>query len=171
VITAAAVYLHRITGADDVILGIPVPGRPTKLREIPGMTANIVPVRLRVDRGMTAEDLVAQVSRTVRAGMRHQRYRCEDMRRELGLADGGALSSLVINVMSFDYALRFGDCSAVAHNVTSGPAEDVAVHVYDSSAGGSMKIAVDVNPDLYSAESGRDISRRFRNVLDWLVTA
>jgi amino acid adenylation domain-containing protein len=170
-ITAAAVYLHRVTGADDIILGVPVPGRPTRLREIPGMTANIVPVRLRVDRGMTAEDLVVQVSRTVRAGMRHQRYRCEDMRRELGLADGGALTSLVINVMSFDYALRFGDCPAVAHNVTSGPAEDVAVHVYDSSAGGSMKIAVDVNPDLYSAESGRDVSRRFRNVLDWLVTA
>ena len=170
-ITAAAVYLHRVTGAEDVVLGVPVPGRAANLREIPGMTANIMPVRLRVDRGMTVRDLVAQVSGSVRAGLRHQRYRYEDIRRDLGLADGGALSSLVINVMSFDYEVRFGGCSAVAHNVTSGPSEDVTINVYDSSAGGSTQIAVDVNPGLYSAESGRDISRRFRNVLDWLVTA
>jgi len=170
-ISAAAVYLHRMTGTDDVVLGVPVPGRAMSLLEVPGMTANIMPVRQRVARAMTAGELAAQVSRSVRTGLRHQRYRYEDMRRDLGLADGGTLASFVINTMSFDYAIRFGDCSAVPHNLTSGPAEDVAVHVYDSSADGSMQIAVDVNPARYDAESAREISRRFQNVLDWLATA
>jgi amino acid adenylation domain-containing protein len=171
-ITAAAVYLQHSTGAEDIVLGVPVPGRAWgRLREIPGMTANILPVRVRADRGTTAGELLQQVSWSVRKGLRHQRYRYEDMRRDLGLADGGALFGLVINVMSFGYATRFGDCSAIVHNISSGPVDDVSVAVYDTSADGSVQIAVDVNPDLYSAELGRDISRRFRNVLDWLVSA
>ncbi|MGH3125430.1 MAG: condensation domain-containing protein, partial [Streptosporangiaceae bacterium] len=171
-ITAAAVYLQRSTGAEDIVLGVPVPGRTgSRLRGIPGMTTNVLPVRVRTGRGTTAGELAAQVSRSVRDGLRHQRYRYEDMRRDLGLADGGALFGLVINVMSFDYAIRFGDCAAVAHNISSGPVDDVSVAVYDRSADGSMQIAVDVNPDLHCPESGRDISRHFRNALNWLVAA
>jgi amino acid adenylation domain-containing protein len=169
-IAAAAIYLHRATGADDIVLGVPVPGRPMKLLAIPAMTANIMPVRLRVDRGMTAGELTAQISRSVRTGLRHQRYRYEDMRRDLGPAAGGALCGFVVNTMTFEYAVRFGDCATAPHNVTSGPAEDVAIHVYDSSAG-SMQLAVDVHPGLHTVEGGRDISRRFRSVLGWLATA
>src|SRR5216683_1429378 len=170
-ITAAAVYLHRSTGAEEVVLGLSVLGRAgSRLRGIPGMTANVLPIRLTVGRGTSIEELVQQTSRMVRDALRHQRYRYEDIRRDLKLIDGGALFGLIINVMSFDYTIRFGDCPAIAHNLSNGPVNDLSVAVHDRSADGSIQIALNANPDLYDAASGRDITSRFRRVLDWMIT-
>ena len=45
--TAAGLYLHRITGADDVMLGLPLTARVgRKMRNIPGMVSNILPLRI-----------------------------------------------------------------------------------------------------------------------------
>lgn len=49
VIAASAVYVHRVTGAEDFLVGIPVLGRPGSRRlRIPGMTSNVLPARCRV---------------------------------------------------------------------------------------------------------------------------
>jgi nonribosomal peptide synthetase DhbF len=50
-ITAAtAVYLSRMTGSRDVVLGMPVAARASpKLRRIVGLASNVVPLRLTVD--------------------------------------------------------------------------------------------------------------------------
>ncbi|NJP75297.1 condensation domain-containing protein, partial [Streptomyces sp. C1-2] len=65
-LAANAVYMHRATGQDDLVLGVPVLGRKTALRDIPGMTANIIPLRLAVRPKDTVGELVKQVSRGVR---------------------------------------------------------------------------------------------------------
>src|ERR1039457_346083 len=171
-IAAAAIYLHRTTGADDIVLGVPVLGRTgTRQREIPGMTSNILPIRLMVCRGTSLEELVRQTSKTVRNALRHQRYQHVDIRKDLRLVDGGSLFGLIINVMSFDYTIQFGDCTAISHNLSNGPVDDVEISVYDRSADGSLQVAFDVNPDLYSAESGKDIARRFESILNWVRVA
>ena len=171
-IVASVIYLHRSTGAEDVVLGLPVLGR-TGPRElgIPGMTANVLPVRLRVGRETSVEELVRQASRMVRDALRHQRYRYEDILRDLRLVNSGALFGLDVNVMSFDYAVRLGDCEVTAHNLGKGPVDDLSISVFDRSPDGSINIAVDVNPELYSAESAAGIGDQFRSVLDWLISA
>ena len=168
VVVAAAVYLHRWTGGDDIVLGLPVLGR-TGRREcaIPGMMANVVPIRLRVRHETSLGDLAGQLSGAVRGALKHQRYRFEDMRRDLGLPDSDSLFSVYINVMAFDYGTAFGDCPAVPHIVNDTPVTDVRIAVYGSVAGGGVQLALEVNPDLYDEAAGRDISRRFRGVLEW----
>jgi hypothetical protein len=73
-VAAAAVCLHRCTGEDDVVVGVSVSGRGGRERRVPGMTANVVPVRLRMGGQLTAGELARQVSGAVRAALRHQRY-------------------------------------------------------------------------------------------------
>ena len=171
-VTTAAAYLHRCTGADDLILGLPVLGRiGRRQRGIPGMTANVLPIRLAIGQKTTAGELAWQVSGAVRDALRHQRYRYEDMVRDLKLVDGGALFGLTVNVMSFDYSIRLGDCMAVAHSLAGGPVGDMRVSVYDRSADGTVQVALDTNPELYGWEPPEDVGRRFRNVLDWVMTA
>jgi amino acid adenylation domain-containing protein len=172
-LTAAAVYLSRVTGARDVMLGVPVLGRVGRReRQVPGMTANVVPIRLEVGSGTSLEAVARQVSRAVRGALRHQRYRYEDIARDLGLVDGRPLFGLVVNVMPFRYDVRFGGCPVVAaRNLGNGPVDDLAVVVYDRSAGGGMQIAVDADPGRYSPDAAREIHRHFRNVLDWMITA
>ncbi|MDQ0809663.1 hypothetical protein QFZ63_001377 [Streptomyces sp. B3I7] len=108
-LAANAAYLHRATGQEDIVLGVPVLGRRTALRDIPGMTANIIPLRLAVRPKDTVRELVKQVSRGMRDALKHQRYRYEDILRDLKLVGGGGIYPLLVNIVSFDYDLAFGD--------------------------------------------------------------
>ncbi|MFI6638491.1 amino acid adenylation domain-containing protein [Streptomyces sp. NPDC050504] len=166
-IAAVAAYLHRLTGKRDVVLSVPVTGRtdPAELA-VPGMVANVVPLRLRVrpERGLSA--LVRQVADETAASRQHQRYRGEDLRRDLGQEGPGQVTfGPVVNVMSFYYRLEFAGVRATAHNLSNGPVEDLSFSVYDRSDGSEPRVDVDANPALYSdAELGAH-QRRFLHFL------
>ncbi|MEV0384946.1 condensation domain-containing protein, partial [Nonomuraea sp. NPDC050643] len=165
-IAAAALYQHRMTGERDVVVGIPVRARTGK-REmaIPGMTSNILPLRLTIGPDTTTADLLRQTSQGIREGLRRQRYRYEDMHTDLRIAEG-ELCGLLVNVMSFDYDLRFGDCAITAHNLSTGTVNGVRIDLYDRSG---LQVNVDVNPDLHDLRAAADVSRRYLSVLRWLA--
>jgi len=167
-VAAAGIYLHRSTGEEDIVLGLAVLGRTgQRQRAIPGMTANVLPIRLRICHETSFDDLVRQVSGTVGRALEHQRYRFEDMRRDLRLPDNDSLFSVVVNIMAFDFAMMFGSCSVVNHNLISTPVSDLRISVYGSPADGSMQMALEVSPELYDKASGRDMSRHLRRILGW----
>ena len=168
-VAASAAYLHRATGQEDVILGVPVMGRKTALRDVPGMTANIVPLRLTVQPKATVRELVKQVSRGVRDALRHQRYRYEDILRDLKLVGRDGLYPLLVNIVSFDYDLRFGDAPSSAHGLGGINFNDLSISVYDRSADGSMSVVVDANPDLYSRGAVQEHAAKFLDVMNWMA--
>jgi amino acid adenylation domain-containing protein len=169
-IAAAAICLHGLTDAEDVVLGIPVTGRIGEgMRQIPGMTTNTIPVRIRVRPGMSARELVGLVSETLVRALRHQRYGYEDILRDLGLIDGGALFGLLVNVLPDDQEIRFGDCPVTTNNVNNGPVGDLLVTLYAGSGQDGLRVSVDGNPDLYDAQSCAAITGRFFRALSWLA--
>ncbi|MFD3373437.1 MULTISPECIES: amino acid adenylation domain-containing protein [unclassified Streptomyces] len=168
-VAASAAYLHRATGQEDIILGVPVMGRKTALRDIPGMTANIVPLRLTVQPKATVQELVKQVSRGVRDALRHQRYRYEDILRDLKLIGRDGLYPLLVNIVSFDYDLRFGDAPSSAHGLGGINFNDLSISVYDRSSDGSMSVVVDANPDLYNRAAVHEHAAKFLDVMNWMA--
>ncbi|MFE0209012.1 condensation domain-containing protein, partial [Streptomyces sp. NPDC058985] len=171
-VAAAAVYQHRTTGTRDAVIAVPVLGRTGKRElRIPGMMANLLPVRITIDPDTSVEDVVRQTSKRVREGLRHQRYRYEDMHRDLHMVGGAPLSGLYVNVMSFAYPLTFGDCVMSLRNIAPGPIDDLGIDVYDRSGNGALQIAVGANPALHDATVLTDFSRRFQRVLTWFTTA
>ena len=171
-VAAAGIYLHRCTGEEDIVLGLTALGRSgRRQRAIPGMTANVLPIRLRIGQETSLDDLMRQVSRAVGDALKHQRYRFEDMRRDLRLPDNDSLFSVIVDIMAFDFTMQFGNCSIVPHNLISSPVSDLRISVYGNSADGGMQVELEVNPDLYDKASGRDISRRFRRILGWVEGA
>ncbi|WP_460625097.1 amino acid adenylation domain-containing protein, partial [Kitasatospora kifunensis] len=166
-ITAAAVYEHRVTGKRDVVIGLPVRARSGQ-RElaIPGMTSNLLPIRLTIGPETSVAELVRQTSRAVRDGLRHQRYRHEDMLRDLNRVHS-SLCGVHINVMSFGYDLKFGDFPTTAHNLSTGPVDDLRIDIYDRHG---LQINVDANSEIHDEASASDVSRRFMNVVNWLAT-
>jgi amino acid adenylation domain-containing protein len=172
VLAAAAVHLHRTTRKRDIVLGLSVPGRVgARERNTPGMTATVLPVRLRVDRETSVEELLRQISKVIRLALKHQRYQQTDMVRDLGRARAGSLFDLLVNVMSFDYPAQFGDCVTITRPLNNGPVENMRLCVYDRFAEGKIDIAFDVNSSLYDAETARGMSRSMTAVLKWLVAA
>jgi enterobactin synthetase component F len=174
ILTAAfAAYLHRMTGAADLVFALPVMARigSVSLR-VPCMVTNVVPLWLRVDPGMSLTDLTAQVAGELRAGRPHLRYRYEQLRRDLKLvASERKLFGPSVNIMPFDYGLRFAGHRGVVHNVSAGLVEDLVLHVYDRADGSGLRIVVDANPNCYTADETATHLRRFLTFLRRVTTA
>ncbi|MET8626205.1 amino acid adenylation domain-containing protein, partial [Kitasatospora sp. NPDC004669] len=172
-LAAAALYTGRLTGAREVVLGLPVTARVGRTaRAVPGMLTNVLPLRLSADPGRTVGELLRHTSATAREALRHQRYRYEEIRRELGLVGGtGQLAGATVNIMSFDYDLSFAGHRATFHNLGNGPVEDLAFVVYDRQAGQGMRLVVDANPALYDERELAGHAERLLRLLDVLAAS
>ncbi|MER7771803.1 amino acid adenylation domain-containing protein [Kitasatospora sp. NPDC096140] len=166
VYAAAAVrYTARLTGEPDVVLGLPVTARFGKaMRSIPGMTSNVVPLRVAAGPDLPLSALLQNVSAEMLLGLRHQRYRYEDLRNDLGL--GEESSPLVgphVNLQFFGEGVHLAGCETTVHNLTNGPVDDLAFVFYGDARGGSGRIDVDGNNELYRRDDlavhGRGILR------------
>ncbi|WHX50987.1 amino acid adenylation domain-containing protein [Paenibacillus woosongensis] len=172
-VAALAVYMHRATGAEDVILGMPMMCRlgSASLR-VPGMVMNLVPLRLTIRKDMNPLEVIAQVSQELWAARRHQKFRQQDLRRELKLlGEQQRLFGPILNMMPFDEALSFGGAPGIVHNLSAGPVDDLLVHVRPRSEDGGLRIDFDGNPDIYAPEELERHHRRFIRLLEQFATA
>lgn len=166
-----AAYYHRVTGADDLVFGMPVSGRlNAEARRAPGMFANVVPIRLRFAADMAAGQLFEQVSRVVRQALRHQQYRYEDLRRDLGLiGQGRSIAWLGINIEPFDYQLDFAGADTSSHNLSNSSAEDLMVFIYDRGTGAGLRFDLDANPLLYDMAELDEHRRRLCRLIEGVL--
>ncbi|TRV75787.1 amino acid adenylation domain-containing protein, partial [Streptomyces sp. 130] len=153
VIAATALYAHRLSGARDVVLALPVtarrgPGRD--LMSVPGTMSNVVPLRLSVRPDMPWGELVAQVAREVEAAVAHERYRGEDLLRDLGAPGGiGTAFPLIVNIMAFHARPGFAGHPASVHHFVSGSTTDLAVWLFDYRDGQAPLLRLHGAPDAY----------------------
>ncbi|WP_246869081.1 amino acid adenylation domain-containing protein [Saccharopolyspora sp. ASAGF58] len=148
-IAALGAYLHRLTGATDVVLGLPVMGPlGSAAPRVPGMVVNVLPLRLRIAPDTTRAELITQVVKAMRQVRRQQNYRSEDLRRDPKLLSSDRpLSGPVINIRSLDHELTFGDSPATVHKLAAGPVDDLTIEVHNS--GGDLRFEFDANPERY----------------------
>ncbi|MFJ4206088.1 amino acid adenylation domain-containing protein [Streptomyces sviceus] len=173
VLAATAAYLHGLTGARDVVLGLAVTGRESESElATPGMASNVLPLRLSVRPDTTATDLVRQAARATRDLLAHQRFRGEDLRRALDWPqDGRRFFGPVVNIMAFGPELRFAGHPTTRHNLSTGPVEDLAVNVYDRADGDGIRVDLDASPEHYSAAELTAHHRRFIRFLERFAAA
>ena len=170
VITAAgALYMHRLTGAQDLVLGVPVAARlgARMFSRISGMVSNILPLRLNIDPKDRFSDLLRQTSRRMREMLRRQRYRCEDLRIDLGLRpDEPEVYGGVVNVIPFNYDLSFAGQPARGHQFSNLPVDELSIAaIYDRQSDSDLRIDFDANPANYTVESIGAHERRFLALL------
>ncbi|MFG2847006.1 AMP-binding protein [Kitasatospora sp. NPDC048296] len=172
-LAAAALYLGRLTGSDEPVLGLPVTGRVGRIaKAVPGMQTNLLPLRLTARPELTVRELARRTSAATREALRHQRYRYEELRRELNLLGGGGrLVGATVNIMSFGYDLTFAGHPTTLHNLTNGPVEDLSFVVYDRQAGQGMLLVVDANPALYGEAELAGHAEGFARLLGTLAAS
>ncbi len=163
-----ATYFHLATGADDIVVKMPVSGRMSgSMRRVPGMVANAVPLRLRFQPGTTFRALVRDVKRLMHSALRHQLYRYEHLRQDLGfVSQRQQICRLTINIEPFSYPLRFGDNQVIAHNLSNGSPEDLAVFVYDRGDNLGLRLDIDACPALYREQ---ELAHHQQRLIDLLV--
>jgi enterobactin synthetase component F len=170
-ISLIAAYYQRVTGVRDLVFGMPVSGRINgALRNSVSVSANVIPIRVSFTAEMTAADLFAQVSRTVRSALRHQQYRFEDIRRDLGLVGQGQnVAWLGVNIEPFDYRLSFDGAATLSHNVSNSSAEDLMVFVYDRGTDADLRFDLDANPALYGVAELDEHRRRLLRLIEQVL--
>ncbi|SCK46289.1 non-ribosomal peptide synthetase [Streptomyces sp. WMMB 322] len=210
VTTAAALLAHARTGAahvqgdgagggrgrdgGEVMLGLPVACRVNEdVRTAPGMASNVLPLRLPVHADRPAAELVRAVGAEMTSALAHQRYRYEDLRRDLGLTGGGRLFGLAVNVLPFDYGRLFAGRPMVMRNVAIGPVEDLSVTVHRDACAwgtpgsspqaegrgwgcpqaegrGGLRIELDADPARFTGSEAGAEARRFAQLLRRLAS-
>ena len=172
VVTAAtAIFVHRLTRAEDLVLGLSVAARSDETRTAAGMVANAVPLRIKVDPDARVGDFVAEVDRQIRAVLPHQRYRFTDLRRDLHrIDDDRPIFGPVVNIQPFDYGFRFAGAPVTLFNLSVGPVEDLAIIAYDHPGTAELRIDLDANPALYGADvlagHGQHLLRLLETIAD-----
>ena len=174
-LAAVAAYVHRMTGGTDVVLGLPVDGRPSRAsRRVPGAVGDVAALRVTVRSGTGFTRLARQVAQESRRVRRHQRFRHAELCGELGAGgEHAGLYGPVVDVRTAAHEVRFGEHSASVHRFGAGGAAGGA---FDGAA--DLRIAIDEDPgegrlrvtftgaaDRYTAAQLDAHSERFRRLL------
>ncbi|MDP0398344.1 non-ribosomal peptide synthetase [Tsukamurella strandjordii] len=139
-IACYAAFLHRTLGESDVVFAMPLMCRSGGVAlRTPAMAVNVLPLRITVRGGDRLTDLSARVADVMRRMRTHQRYRGEDLPRDLSTPTVGALlHGRGINLKAFDLTLDFAGSQGTMRNVAGGPPEDYGLSVIPTVAGGLL---------------------------------
>jgi nonribosomal peptide synthetase DhbF len=164
--TAVALYLGHLRGTGQVTLALPVACRFGRdMWHTPGMAMNVVPLRIDIDPAISVRELVRRTAALMRAALRHQRYRFEDLRRDLRLPHDRRLFGPLVDVLPYLEELRFGAHRATVTIISNGPVEDLNVAVYSGHDIAGLRICLDANPALYGREEVATHARRLAVLL------
>ncbi|MFD3747686.1 amino acid adenylation domain-containing protein [Nocardia sp. NPDC058633] len=124
-------FVHRLLGETDVVIALPVMARVGKTAlTTPSMAVNVLPLRVSVSSSDRLGELGKRVADALREMRAHQRFRGEDLAREFGGTQTGALlHGIGINLKAFDFALDFDGATGTLRNVAGGPPEDLGLTV------------------------------------------
>ncbi|SOB81287.1 AMP-binding enzyme [Streptomyces sp. 1331.2] len=171
-IAATAACYHRMTGRTDFTFALPLAGRTGRTGlTTPSAMVNVLPIRVTPDPDRSFAELAADVARSLADVLRHQRFRGEDLVRELGLS-GGRQARLgpTVNVMAFAGEPVFGDSPATVHPLSTGPVNDLKVNFYGSATSrGGIRLELDADPALYREDELTAHQDRLVRVLEQIA--
>ncbi|MEV6426187.1 amino acid adenylation domain-containing protein [Nocardia sp. NPDC051463] len=178
-VAAFAAYLSRVTSgardseSDDVLLSLPISARTTAaLRHSGGMVANVVPLRITIDEEITVGAAIRATQHELTGALRRQRYRQEDIFRDLGFAsDQVASFGPSVNIMALDTKVVLGEAVGRLRVLTSGVIDDLFVNLYPGIGGESTNIDFQANPNLYTEAELARHHRRFVGYLHRFLAA
>ncbi len=148
-LAAFALLLHRLTGQDDVVIGVPCSSRDASLHaELVGYCLSILPIRSRITGATTGVELLKGIRAAVAGGMEHSRLSLGHLAERLG--EGAPSISVTFNFDAAGSPPSFHGMTAEPLDVDTGTAKfDLVVDV--RRAGARFELALGYNTDLFAA--------------------
>lgn len=170
-VAAIGCYLARMTDSETATLGFPMMGRPRgQAIRIPVTRVNVLPLHLAPGADASFMDWLQATSQGIRTIARHQRYRCEDLVRELKtMRDGRPLFGPLVNILPPFPSGLFPGCVATVHHLAQGPVDDLRLTIETGTGGDSCRLTLDTNPVLYTPAQTRAHADRLGAWLDTLI--
>ncbi|MFF4468305.1 amino acid adenylation domain-containing protein [Streptomyces sp. NPDC001599] len=171
--TTSAVLLEhaRAGGGDEVVVGFPVAGRTHKTAgAVTGAASNVLPLRVPVDLRRPVADLVRTVDEATALALGHQRYRYEDLRRDLGLTGTThAPYRLSANIVPFSFGRDFAGRPMTLRQLNIGAVEDLSVAIRPERGRTGLMVEAQAEAGRYTPEEVTAEADRCVRLLDQLA--
>lgn len=163
---AAGIYLGRMTGHEQVSLGLPVTARRGRIaKSTPSMLSAILPLRLQITPGTEVNDLVRHAGDQVRRVVTHQRFPLENL-QETAPAAGPS-----VNLLPVVDDLQFGKVTGQVHILTTGPVRDLSIVLSGVESDASEPtLHLEGDADLYTEQTLLEHGRRLIRLLSQILT-
>lgn len=168
VLTAALCGFESVlSGQDTGIVALAVAGRrTTALKLSGGMISNAIPIALHCGYPVTRDGLIKAAASAVSSGLRHARYRFEDIRRDAGAVGYGRNAfGPTVNILLADNIVRLGVAMGKYEILTSGNTEYLHFDIYRSGPENLLHINLIGNDAFFTAT---DIGERLDRCLRYL---
>ncbi|WP_329151403.1 amino acid adenylation domain-containing protein [Streptomyces sp. NBC_01456] len=173
VATASAVLLDhaRTGGGDEVVVGFPVAGRtPKTAGVVAGAASNVLPLRVPVDPRRSTAALIRTVGEATTLALDHQRYRYEDLRRDLGFTRSAhAPYQLTANIVPFSFGRSFAGRPMTLRQLNTGAVEDLSVMIRPEHGRAGLMVEVHAEAGRYEPEEVAAEADRCVRLLDQLI--
>ncbi|MFI8424195.1 amino acid adenylation domain-containing protein [Streptomyces sp. NPDC085479] len=172
-LAAVAAYLHGMTGARDLTLGVPATARlGPRSQNVPGMLSNTLPLRLTVDPAASRTELIRHVGKRLGELLTHQRHPYDELRRDLRLLGSNEqLFGVLVNIMPAGSESNFAGREATLTALSGGPVIDLNLTCHPEPDGKGVRIAFEANPDRYTEAELAAHQERFTAFLDRFLAA
>ncbi|MFF0226385.1 amino acid adenylation domain-containing protein [Streptomyces sp. NPDC004629] len=151
--SAVAAYLGRRCGLNDFLYSVSTKSRDEAVQRVPGLTVNVVPMRVRVPASASFAEITAAVAAERRVVFAHARHHRSDIQRSVGAA-GGTRSpfGVLVNVIPYITALDFAGSRAHLYSGAWGSVEELTISTYrDGHPSGDLNIRLDAPRSLCGA--------------------
>ncbi|KAF1710016.1 non-ribosomal peptide synthetase [Pseudoxanthomonas kalamensis DSM 18571] len=168
-LAAYYVLLHRLSGQDDLVVGLPYRNRHTEaLEKVMGFFVNVLPLRCRLDPSMPFLELLKEIKGGVVEAFEYPDVPFEHLVRELKVQRDPGRSPIYQALFSFQDVrarnLRWGE---LQHEhllmFQKGMSHDLGIWFLEHPAG--LSGAMGFNADILTDEGARSIADRFTTLL------
>jgi amino acid adenylation domain-containing protein len=167
-----AALLHRLTGQDDLVIGIPAAGQNlADGHDLVGHCANLLPLRLKLDAAQPFAQLVKTARRTVLDAMDHQAFTFGTLLQKLNVPRDTGRVPLVPVIFNLDPELSAIRFDGLAHEISLNPRRhyqfDLGFNIVDES--GPLRVECDYNAELFDAATINRWLGHYRTLLEAAV--
>ncbi|MGA9382195.1 MAG: condensation domain-containing protein, partial [Phormidium sp.] len=159
VMTLISVYttlIHRLTGQDDIIVGVPTSGRSLLgSEEIVGYCAHLLPIRSELKGNPTFEEYLQQMRSTLLSAYEHRDYPFAQLLNQLNLERDNSRSPLISASFNLEPLINLPEMFQLETSVLSPGINyadrDLYLNIIELE--GKLKVECDYNTDLFDAET------------------
>lgn len=172
ILAAYAVFLHRLTGQDDIVVSTPSAGQSSVSEgDLVGHCVNFHPLRFFIDSEQPFTEFLASVQNAVLDAYDHRNYTFGSLLKKLKFPRDPSRSPLVAAEFNLDRETNVIDFAGLGVEVKFNRRHfftlDLGLDV--SEVNGELKLRWDYNPDLFDANTILRWMRNFQTLLQSIV--
>ncbi|AFL68053.1 non-ribosomal peptide synthetase [Sulfurospirillum barnesii] len=160
-------YLYRTKNRNDIVIGMPILNRNNKkFRNTSGMFMGMIPLRIKMEEGMSFMDLALGISRELRECYRHQRYPLGQIIKDCRSKEGfyGNIFDITFVYRKLSYDKKFGKTLMRMQILdTKAREESFSVEV-DEFDDGDVNLFFNYNPYVIPPEEAEQMVRGFETL-------